>query len=374
MKMKGPRGRILLCTLASLLALPALSQSSPADSVTRYKNNLLPSPSVTYRPETDIVIGAYLLYQFKPRSAGPETRSSNLQFWVASSLKDQTFLTLTNRILTAGEKWFFDGQINSKFFPEVYYGQGNGTPSENAVRLEYDNLEIKQKVYRSIKPRFFVGPSLRYSRYYNVVLLTQAGDTIPTAGAPGFQEKNFFGVGAFVLRDLRNRIITPTRNHFLEFGIEGYAEMNPFDAAFLIMYLDGRKYYDLKNDERQVVALQSKFKWVIGDPHFRETGLLGGSEILRGYLEGRYRDHLSLQLQAEYRRNLIGRFGMTGFLGVGNVSPGFNDIILEKVKAAVGLGIRFNVNRKDPANVRIDYGIGIEDGIQGLYITFGEAF
>jgi hypothetical protein len=44
------------------------------------------------------------------------------------------------------------------------------------------------------------------------------------------------------------------------------------------------------------------------------------------------------------------------------------------IKAAVGFGLRFNINRKDPANVRIDFGYGFEKNATGVYITFGEAF
>ena len=34
---------------------------------TTYKNNIVPSPSFTYSPETDIVLGVFALYQYKTK-------------------------------------------------------------------------------------------------------------------------------------------------------------------------------------------------------------------------------------------------------------------------------------------------------------------
>ena len=91
-----------------------------------------------------------------------------------------------------------------------------------------------------------------------------------------------------------------------------------------------------------------------------------------GFLEGRFRDKQYIQFQSEYRVNLIGRFGATVFAGFGNVMPKFYKLDPGSLKVAGGFGFRFNINRKDPANVRIDVGFG--KNTQGVYITFGEAF
>jgi len=42
------------------------------------------------------------------------------------------------------------------------------------------------------------------------------------------------------------------------------------------------------------------------------------------------------------------------------------------VKWSAGAGFRFNINKDDPTNIRIDYGVG--RGTSGFYIQFGEAF
>ena len=93
---------------------------------------------------------------------------------------------------------------------------------------------------------------------------------------------------------------------------------------------------------------------------------------MRGYLLGRYRDNNALQFQGEYRLNIFWRIGATVFGGVGNVYPQVGDFRLADSKYTYGLGLRFNTNPNDPANVRIDWGWG--EGTSGLYVTFGEAF
>jgi hypothetical protein len=50
----------------------------------------------------------------------------------------------------------------------------------------------------------------------------------------------------------------------------------------------------------------------------------------------------------------------------------FEVFILYNYKWAAGGGLRFNLNKEDPTNIRIDY--GVEKNTNGFYLQFGEVF
>ena len=357
---------VLIC-----MATKAFSQSEDQDTVeyVPYKNNILPTPSFTYQPATDIVIGAYLLYQFKPKKAGPETRASNAQLWVAASLNNQTFLRLSHENLTPGEKLYLTGKIDTRFNPEYYYGIGNEAKEEDQVIVEYDYFQVEERILVGIRKNIFGGGQIKYNWTSPMVFKSTKGDTLEHPDIPGTKGVQYIGLGGTFLRDKRNRILTPTENSYLEVAADAYFG----DVTFGKVKFDYRRYWRIKNDEKKVLAFQYLLDWGFGEVPFREYSKMGGARIMRGYLEGRYRDLIASQVQAEFRWNMVGRFGMTFFGGFGNVLPNL-DPEPDDLKAAVGAGLRFNVNRKDPANIRIDYGFSVTDRIQALYITFGEAF
>ena len=353
-----------------LLIVAIHGADAQTDSIKPYKNNILPSPSLSYQPATDLIIGAYLLYQFKPKKAGPDTRPSNAQFWVASSFNQQNFLELSHETLTTGENWYLKGKIDARFNPEYYYGIGNDTPLEDQAIAEYKYVEVKERVLKQVKKKLFVGGQLQYTWTSPVVFKTESGDTIPPADVAGIDGNRNFGFGATVLKDERNSILTPTRNKYILLSFDYFLG----DTKYFKTKLDIRKYWRIKNNDGNVIALQYLLEWAEGEVPFKEYSKLGGAKIMRGYIQGRYRNLVSTQLQAEYRRNIVGRLGFTLFGGIGNVLPSFTDLDPADMKYAVGTGLRFNINRKDPANVRIDYGVALGDNSQAVYITFGEAF
>jgi hypothetical protein len=80
-----------------------------------------------------------------------------------------------------------------------------------------------------------------------------------------------------------------------------------------------------------------------------------------------------MTFQAEIRRHLFWRFDATVFGAVGEVAPRVRDFTLGGTKFAGGVGGRFQLNRRDRLNVRLDYGIG-SGGSSGIYFAIGEAF
>lgn len=363
------------CLLINLLFLLFLDTSAQRNIDTTYRNNIVPSPSFTYSPETDIVIGVFALYQFKTKKTDFETRPSNMTLYFASSFKNQIVASFEHNVLISPEEdWYLKGLVQYKKWPESFYGLGPNSSEDSLVTIDYQFFTIDQKAYKNVGNRIFIGPQIKYINNYDVKVYTPRGDTILAKDITGTDGEDNLGLGIGVLDDQRNSMMTPTGNFYIEFSSFFYLKAWGNKENFITFLIDGRKYFDFKNNGKHVLALQGKALLTNGDVPFSELAKLGGKEIMRGYLEGRYRDKQYFQLQAEYRVNLVGRFGATTFAGMGNVMPKLSEFDPSEIKAAVGFGLRFNINRKDPANVRIDFGYGFEPGAKGVYITFGEAF
>ena len=363
---------VLLSILIFGNAVTLFSQTEEKEEEDDYRWNLLPSPSFTYSPETDVVLGGFLLWQFKMPKAGRETRSSRASLWIAFSQKGQSFFDTRHTIFTSREKYFLDGIISVRFFTEQFFGIGPNTKEENAVKAEYDAYEFKQRVLRGIKPKVFAGLQYRYIRIDKLAFKDKEDNVITPprlAGTSGSQES---GLGAAFSWDKRNRVITPTQDFYLDLSLFFYGPYIGGDHSFTDFKIDGRRYLNFNTGEKHVLALQGIVTAQFGEVPFREYGMIGGSLINRGYLQGRYRDKFAVQFQAEYRVNLIGRFGMTVFAGIGQVNNKLAMELFSNIKNSAGFGFRFNVNKKDPANVRLDFGFTKES--YAFYIGFGEAF
>lgn len=166
--------------------------------------------------------------------------------------------------------------------------------------------------------------------------------------------------------------MTPTRNHFLELSILTNPSWLGSSYSYTSYQLDARRYVPLQGDGSSVLAFQSLVRLTSGSPSFRDFSMLGGDVINRGYYEGRYRDQNAAQFQAEWRQHAIGRFGFTVFAGTGEVWDRFENFSMNNYKWTAGAGLRFNINKEDPTNLRIDFGISKES--TGFYLQFGEAF
>jgi len=374
MEMSKIKKRIFILIALGLVMQSAIYGQSERDTI--YKNNILPSPSFSYAPETDIVIGLFALYQFKFKKSDFGTRPSNLILYASTSFNDQlTFGFEHNILLPESDAYYFKGTLEYKRWPEMFFGIGSNTKDEDMIISEYDIVTVDQNAYKNVGKKFFVGLQVKYFNYYNVQFLDTSGVEIPPPqGIIGSNGGAYFGLGIGLLKDERNSMLTPITNYYFEFSSRFYSKALGSTTAYSSILLDGRKYLAFKSKGKHVLAFQGKAMFTFGDVPFIELAKLGGKYMMRGYLDGRYREEQYIQFQAEYRATIIGRFGGTLFAATGNVMPDIASFVMTSLKATVGFGIRFNINRKDPANVRIDFGYGFEKDAKGVYITFGEAF
>lgn len=96
----------------------------------------------------------------------------------------------------------------------------------------------------------------------------------------------------------------------------------------------------------------------------------GGSDNMRGYYEGRFRDKSEFDVTVELRQHVWRRNGVVAWVGVGSVFPKISQIEFKKLLPCGGIGYRWEFKKN--TNVRLDYGIG--RGETSFIFSLNEAF
>ncbi len=97
---------------------------------------------------------------------------------------------------------------------------------------------------------------------------------------------------------------------------------------------------------------------------------LGGSDNMRGYFEGRYRDKSEMDLCLELRQHVWRRNGLVAWIGAGTVFPRFSALRWSKILPNYGIGYRWEFKKK--VNIRLDLGFGRHQ--TGFIFSINEAF
>lgn len=136
------------------------------------------------------------------------------------------------------------------------------------------------------------------------------------------------------------------------------------------------KYYHTLFPNNVIAAMLSGGNSV-GDVPFSGYQVYGMRSSLRGYPTGKYRAENMIALQAEYRWNFYGRWGLVAFAGIGSIWGGENqqteEVFEKQSLPGFGLGLRFMLSEERKINARLDYAWG-KDGNEGLYLSIMEAF
>lgn len=118
------------------------------------------------------------------------------------------------------------------------------------------------------------------------------------------------------------------------------------------------------------IALQYHARISYGNTPWGLLSTLGGSDNMRGYFEGRYRDKSEMDVCLELRQHIWHRNGAVVWVGGGTVFPRFSDIRSRSLLPNYGIGYRWEFKKK--VNVRLDLGFGRHQ--TGFIFSINEAF
>jgi hypothetical protein len=370
-------------------------------------------PSVGYQPQSGVLVGVTTLvgvYMGDPRT----TTISNVGLVALYTSKNQLIFQSRAVAILAENAWQLQGDYRVLITNQPTYGLGSSASSGGAGTsvdgigetttlsgeqpMDFNLVRLHQTVLKRIRGAFYAGASYRLDRYYGIV--DQALDLAATPPAVtahhayssqfGFGEKAYgaSGLGAELLYDSRDSTISAYKGWYLSGSFRAYPEAlgSTQDATFV--QAEARTYLGLSDAvPRNVLAF-----WLLGagvtSGHLPDLALpsIGwdfANRTGRGYVQGRFRGDSEVYGEAEWRFRLS-RDGFLGGVLFTNAStfsrpalsvPGYTQSregLFSTVRPAVGLGLRFMMNREARNAVTLDLAAG-QDSV-ALYFGAGEAF
>jgi hypothetical protein len=253
-------------------------------------------------------------------------------------------------------------------FPGYFWGVGNDTP-DAARELYTQSLVTSRSSFATrIFEEVYLGEGLMVGAY-------DAGAGAPGGVVAGYAATNparghVFGGGPVLRRDTRDDALGPHRGSWTSLSATFFHQGLGSSYSYQQYELDHRAFLALGG--RSVLALEAYGAYAPGNVPIAELPALGGPSRLRGYYQGRYRDHLYVMGQVEWRVRVAGRFSVAPFAGVGNVFPAPSAISFDRTKVAAGGSIRFSLKKDRDLNVHID--VAKSPTSSGIYLNMGEAF
>ena len=327
-------------------------------------------PVVFQTPETGWAFGLSGSASFKTTEKKDTlTRTSVIQLLSIVSLRGQNVEAVDATIYFPKEKYIFLFQGSHSFFPDNFWGIGQHTKDEYDSKYAFEQFFISPHIKRKVSKHVFLGAIIDFQSVFNVK--SAYGGIFDTTNFFGKSNYHVAGLGATISYDTRNATFWPTRGLFLQSNFIFYNSKVASTYSFNKWVVDLRYYRQLFKNH--IMAFQVYNFATIGDTPLRSMALLGGSNNLRGFYQGRYRDNCMYSAIAEYRAYLFWRLSACAFFGVGDVYRNVSDININSLKHSFGGGLRISILQKEKLNLRLDYGYSDKYN-QGFYFTVAECF
>lgn len=256
------------------------------------------------------------------------------------------------------------GRVNFDF-----YGIGHIAGREPIkVPLRAGGTVFFGEFLRNAWKDIFVGPRFQYRNLYATV------DGIRPIGGfevPAIDLKSVSAaLGFHVQRDKRDSTFYPRKGSIIDFAGNFFDQAIGSARQYQTYSLSYNGYHSVS--DKQVFAYRAMACSSTGSVPFYDLCLYGTNSDLRGYTAGQFQNRRMFATQAEYRIELPKRFGIVAFGGVGGIARNLDRFRFDELLPAAGAGLRFNLDKQNHINYRIDYGYGREGGT--LSISVGEAF
>ena len=361
--------RWALLPLFPLVApLATLAAQAPAADSAAPRVRTFALPVVGYTPETRLAGGLALVRLVRPPAGDVATRPSSVTGSAILTQRGQLTTAVAAERWTPANRWRLAGGARYARFPYQLFGVGRDVPESAEEAYTPRRWGADAEVRRRVAGALYLGASGEFER--TTMLRVEEGGLLDRDALVGSRGGNVALLGASATWDSRDNVFAAARGGYVQLAAAVADGALGSDFDFDRLALDARAY--LRVGRAQVLAVQGVAARVSGDVPFERLAQIGGSSVMRGYLQGRYRDGAMAAAQAELRTPLWRRLGAVAFAGAGDVAPTLGDLDAGSLKTVVGAGLRYALSPTDRLNIRLDFGGG--SGTSGTYVTVGEAF
>jgi outer membrane protein assembly factor BamA len=340
------------------------------DSLHPKKRYYFVIPMFAYKPETRILGGISITHLFRTREGDSITRPSTVRLNMSYSQNHQFSIRPHVDIFSARNRFNLRAMYTFTDFVEYYWGIGIHAPREAREMYHFRMSRINIKGAWQFTRGIYAGVQYNMEQMFSMRYDEGGASRLLNSGETGSKGSLASGAGFTIYADNRNNIYFPTRGHFIELSSCVYKPFTGSEYSFTNISLDARRYFPVWG--RNVFAAEVISSLNSGDVPFRLMGTVGSESYMRGYYNGRFRDHNMMAFQGELRQNIWGPLGIVIFGGAGTVSRTVTGLTTN-LKASYGAGVRVMAIPRERLNIRMDYGRGV-DGNSAVYVTMGEAF
>ena len=318
-----------------------------------------------YSSDMKLGLGLVGAGMYRMNGCSKEMQPSNVSLFGSVSTVGFYMLGIRGNNLFPKDRYRLNYSMSFYYFTYYLWGIGfyQGNNDVNKTKIKRFQSKLKAEFLFRLGKEFYLGPVLvwDYARAQDV-----NKDYMYLFDGMSLVQRNY-GVGASVQYDTRDFISNASRGIYAYLSQTFRPSWLGNDQAFSTTEFQLRGYKSVWKGG--ILAGELKGMFNFGNPSWAMMAELGGSNSMRGYYEGRYRDKHSMSVQVELRQHVWRRNGITVWAGAGNV---FHDSrTFKKILPNFGIGYRWEFKKR--VNVRLDLGFG-KSGQNGFIFNINEAF
>ena len=341
------------------------------------------------------------------------TNISSLTAGIIFTTKSQVLFTAKGTAYSEENNWKYDIDWRLLKTSQPTYGLGTGPLSAQLASngfeiddgvfsaeideeqlMNYNFIRFHQTVSKRFGDNIYLGIGYNYDKFKDVEdnLLDLEADPPVVTNYYAYNHKYGFdqsestlsGISLNATYDTRDNVNSAYSGRYALVSFNINPEFLGSDKSSTTLWLEYRDYFDLTKDHKNMLSV-----WWFGN--FNTSGTLpymnlpalGYDQMSnsgRGYAQGRFRGENLMYTEAEYRRMVLGIKKNPDFLSVAifanatTASGKDSDIdFLQYIDPAIGVGLRFMVEKQSRTTIAVDYAIG-KYGAKGLYIQLNQAF
>ena len=318
-----------------------------------------------YSTDTKLGIGLVAAGLYRANANDTLLPPSNVSLFGDVSTVGFYMLGIRGTHIFPQDKYHADYTIYFYSFPCKFWGMGYDMGDDNSNKSDMKRWQARFKAsfLFHLGDNLYLGPMVSYD--YVIGRRIERPELLN-----GMDQHTWnIGAGFSAVYDTRDVLTYPHRGFYINLS-------QCFRPRFM------GNDYAFSTTELQVDAYQRVWKGAIlaedfrtmlnfGNPSWGMMALLGNSNSMRGYYEGRYRDKHKMEAQVELRQHVWKRNSLTTWVGAGTVFHKFSEMRSRHILPNFGIGYRWEFKKN--VNVRLDYGFG-KAGQTGFLFSINEAF
>lgn len=317
-----------------------------------------------YSSDTKLGIGLVAAGFYRSDKTDSITPPSNVSLYGDVSTVGFYMVGIRGNHIFKFDKNRIDYNLYFYTFPRRFWGIGyeQGNNMDNKSKFDETFVQASFNWLHEITPHLFIGPGAGFTyAHASDIEHPELWDGQPFHSAT-------YSLGFKIQYDTRDNL-TAT-----QYGFLASAEQR-FNPAFLgnrqaFSSTELRLCYFRNLWKGSVLAMQYHAKVNYGDVPWAMMATFGGSNSMRGYYDGRFRDKGEMDFTVELRQHVWRRNGIVVWGGVGTVFPRFSAIQMRRLLPNGGIGYRWEFKQR--TNVRLDFGFG--KGENSFIFSINEAF